>query len=298
MPALLASLTIPAYREGARLPALLRQLAREALGEQAPPVEIVVVDDGSEPGEAEREQAATLELAAQLEATGSPHRARFVASPRNGGKGAAIRLGWAEADGGAAWLGFLDADGAVSAREAWRLVRAAESADGVDVLAATRILMADRHIERSLFRHLQGRVFATLAEQMFHLGFYDTQCGLKLFRAQALRPLLPSLREDRWLLDLEVLALLHRAGARFREVPVDWSDPGGSKMVPGLDAVRMAAGMWCLRRRLDARGPSAPPLSRGAEPSHSLSSPGAFGRQADVRKQRREDAAAPDRHAM
>jgi dolichyl-phosphate beta-glucosyltransferase len=65
-----------------------------------------------------------------------------------------------------------------------------------------------------------------------------------------LRPLLPSLLENRWLLDLEVLALLKRTGARFREEPINWSDPGGSKVVPGLDALRMAAGLWHLHRRL------------------------------------------------
>jgi hypothetical protein len=125
-----------------------------------------------------------------------------------------------------------------------------EHTDEVDVLAGTRMLMAGRLIERSLLRHLQGRVFAMLTERAFNLGFYDTQCGVKLFRAALLRPLLPSLLENRWLLDLEVLALLKRVGARFREEPIDWSDPGGSKVVPGLDALRMAAGLWRLRRRM------------------------------------------------
>ncbi len=245
----LATIVIPAYREGARLPALLDALVAEALAARAPPIEVVVVDDGSGARDAERERAAASDAAARLGAAGAPHRVRFVATPRNRGKGAAIRRGWAEADPGAAWLGFLDADGAVSAREAWRLVRMLER-DDADVLAATRMLMAGHVIERSLFRHLQGRVFATLAESALHLGFYDTQCGLKLFRASLLRPHLAELREDRWLLDVEVIALLQRDGARCREVPIDWVDPGGSKVVPGLDALRMAAGLWQVRRRL------------------------------------------------
>jgi hypothetical protein len=139
----------------------------------------------------------------------------------------------------------------VAAREAWRLVRLLERDEGADAIAGARVLMAGRAIDRSLFRHLQGRIFATLTERAFRFGFYDTQCGVKLFRASLLRPLLPRLREDRWLLDIEVLALLKRAGARFREEPIDWSDPGGSKVVPGLDAVKMAVGLWRMRRRLD-----------------------------------------------
>jgi dolichyl-phosphate beta-glucosyltransferase len=249
----LASIAIPAFREGTRLPRLLAALVDEALAVESPPAEIVVVDDGSGRDDAEREREAVLESGARLAAAGAPHRVRFVASPENRGKGSAIRLGWSEADADAAWLGFLDADGAVSAPEAWRLVRMLTRSDDFDALAGARILMAGRAIERSFLRHVQGRVFATMAERAFRFGFYDTQCGVKLFRASLLRPLVPELREERWLLDIEALALMKRAGARFREEPIDWFDAGGSKVVPGLDAVRMALGLWRVRRRVSSR---------------------------------------------
>jgi dolichyl-phosphate beta-glucosyltransferase len=251
LPAPAVTLVVPAYCESHRLPALLDALVEESAAAAAPALELLVVDDGSGAEECERERAAVETAAAALAARG-PHRARFVAAPVNRGKGAAIRLGWEEAHPASAWLGFLDADGAVSAREAWRFVRMLPRMEGeLDVLAGTRMLMAGHSIQRSLRRHLQGRVFATLVELSFHLGFYDTQCGMKVFRASLLRPLLPQLHEERWLLDVEVLALLQRCGARMREEPIDWADPGGSKMVPGLDALRMAAGLPRIRRRLD-----------------------------------------------
>jgi glycosyltransferase involved in cell wall biosynthesis len=251
LPPPVATLVVPAYREGLRLPPLLTTLVEEGVAAPSPPLEVVVVDDGSGTTERDREQEAVRAAQEALHRAGAPHRIRFVAAPVNRGKGAAIRLGWASADPASEWLGFLDADGAVSAREAWRLVRMLPALSDVDVLAGTRILMAGRSIQRSLHRHLQGRVFATLVERAFGLGFYDTQCGLKLARASRLRPLLPRLTEDRWLLDLEMLVLLARAGARMREVPIDWADPGGSKVTPGLDALRMAMGLWRMRRRLD-----------------------------------------------
>ncbi len=246
----LASLTIPAFREGARLPRLLEALVSEGLTPGAPPVELLVVDDGSDARHRDRERAAVESAASRLAAGDSPHRVRFIAGPANRGKGAAVRLGWAQSHPGARWLGFLDADGAVSAQEAWRLLRKLEGDPPFDVLAGTRMLMAGRTICRSLLRHLQGRIFATLTELAFGLGFYDTQCGLKLVRAELLRPLLPELREERWLLDVELLVLLQGRGARCVEEPVDWVDPGGSKMVPGADALRMGAGLWHLKRRL------------------------------------------------
>jgi len=245
------SLVIPAYRERDRLPALIARLTELALVAPRPVIEVVVVDDGSPAAHVDAERASAGEAARQLAAAGAPHAVRFIALDRNRGKGAAIRAGWSEADPRASWLGFVDADGAVGAAEALRLAAIAAGDPPADVVAATRIRMAGRRIERSLVRHLQGRVFATFVEELFHLGFYDTQCGAKLFRANRLRPILPRLREDRWLLDVEVLALLSREGSVFVEEPIDWCDPGGSKVIPGLDPLKMAFGLWRMRRRLD-----------------------------------------------
>jgi len=245
----LASVVVPALDEGDRLPGLLDGLA-SAAPPGAPAVEFVVVDDGSTQRHLALERAAVATASERALASGAPCRFRIVECPSNRGKGAAIRRGWGEASRGAVWLGLLDADGAVPAAEAWRLAARLAPDPGFDVLAATRIRMAGRTIRRSRFRHAQGRVFATLAERLFGLGFYDTQCGLKLFRASHLRPVLPLLRENRWLLDVEILALLQRRGARCVEEPIDWADPGRSKIVPLLDPLKMLAGLLSMRRRL------------------------------------------------
>jgi dolichyl-phosphate beta-glucosyltransferase len=246
------SVAIPAYDEGEHLPAFLRDLATRGAAERRVAAELVVVDDGSAPADAALYAAGVRDAEAILREARAPHAVRLVAQPANGGKGAAIRRGWAEARADAGWLGFLDADGAVSAGEFWRLAARLAGEPSFDVLCGARILMAGRTIKRSLFRHLQGRVFATLTEQAFRLGFYDTQCGVKFARAGLLRPLTPHLRERGWLLDVEMLALLQRAGARCVEEPIDWADVGASKVRFGVDAARMALGLWEMRRRLEA----------------------------------------------
>ena len=215
--------------------------------------EIIVVDDGSTAENATLQRACVEAAQARFTEAGSPHRFTYVAAPRNGGKGSAIRLGWRSASPDATWLGFLDADGSISAEEFHRLAAMTQVPPGqdVDLLAGSRILMAGRRVVRNLHRHLQGRIFATLTDTNFQLHFYDTQCGVKLIRASVLRPLLELLREERWLLDVELLVLLKRQGARFLEVPIDWEDFGGSKVVPGLDAARMFWGLYQLRRRLE-----------------------------------------------
>ena len=72
---------------------------------------------------------------------------------------------------------------------------------------------------------------------------------MKFFRASVLRPVLPRLQEDRWLLDVEILARLRDAGARLTEVPVDCYQRGGSSLAI-LDPARMMMRLMRLRRQL------------------------------------------------
>ena len=190
------SVVMPAYDEGPRLPALAAAIAERLCALDDPIVEMVVVDDGSAAADSAAMRAAVEAAAAALRAAAAPHAFRFVRAARNGGKGSAIRLGWRHADPAADWLGWVDADGAIGAAELVRLIGFARDTPDADVVAGARVKMAGKRVERRVFRHLQGRVFATLTELVLGLGVYDTQCGIKLVRADCLRPILPRLRED------------------------------------------------------------------------------------------------------
>ena len=240
---------MPTFNEGDRLGAFLEDWVAGATVHPTPVVTAIVVDDGSRPHEEARQRAAVNAATARLRATNAPHRISYLRAERNQGKGASIRWGWSQADPAATWWSFIDADGAVPAREYWRLASMLAGIP-VDIVCGSRVLMAGRSVSRSLFRHLQGRTFATVVETLFRLGFYDTQCGMKFFRASAVRPLLPRLQEDRWLLDIELLALLTRAGAHAIEVPIDCHERGGSKLVLGIDPVRMLVRVVRLHRRV------------------------------------------------
>jgi dolichyl-phosphate beta-glucosyltransferase len=240
---------IPAFNEGDRLFTFLQDWAGVGIAHAAIRVTALVADDGSREPEAARHQQAVDAAANILRQAGAPHDVRYLRADKNRGKGAAIRWGWSQAAPDADWFGFIDADGALPAREYWRLADQLPLT-AADVICGSRVRLAGRSVERSLFRHLQGRTFATGVEELFRLGFYDTQCGLKFFRAPLLRPLLPVLQEDRWLLDIEVLSLLQAAGARCAEMPVDCYQRGGSSLVFGVDPIRMLARLLRLRSRL------------------------------------------------
>jgi dolichyl-phosphate beta-glucosyltransferase len=244
---------IPAFNEGSRLPAFLQAWAAESL-RRPTPTAAFVVDDGSSEAHATRHREGVEAAANMLRMAEVPHTITYVPQPRNEGKGASIRHGWRLADPAGTWLSFIDADGAVPAGEYWRLADRLVDAPPFDVLCGSRVKMAGRSVERSLFRHLQGRTFATAVEELFHLGFYDTQCGVKFFRASLVRPILADLQESRWLLDIELLALLRAAGARFVEAPIDCHERGGSAIVFGLDPIKMAVRLFTLRARLRREG--------------------------------------------
>jgi dolichyl-phosphate beta-glucosyltransferase len=242
------SMVIPAYNEGPRLGRFLFSLVEHGLAHPHPPVDFVVVDDGSVDGLRQCERDAVHDVGLR----GGAHRFRLVEQHPNQGKGAAIRRGWRESDPAASWWGFVDADGAISASEVFRLVSTLAQTEA-EVVFGSRIKMAGRHIERRLFRHLQGRVFATLVDRAFRLGVYDTQCGIKLIRTDLIRPLLNALEESRWMLDVELLVRARQVGGRLLEVPIDWADAGESKVRFGIDALTM---LWTLRRMRRRLGPA------------------------------------------
>ena len=80
-------------------------------------------------------------------------------------------------------------------------------------------------------------IFATAASLVLNLPIYDTQCGAKLFRAEAwLGEVFAERFLSRWVFDVEILARfarLHRAEIEqlIYEYPLkQWHDVKGSKV--------------------------------------------------------------------
>jgi glycosyltransferase involved in cell wall biosynthesis len=247
---------IPTFNEGNRAFDFLQDWARSGVDHGSVRAVAILVDDGSRECDAARQREAVTAASDFLRRCAAAHEVRYVKADTNRGKGAAIRLGWSQAPPDADWLSFVDADGAFPAREYWRLADALQGAK-TDAVCASRAKTAGHTVERSLLREWQGRTFAAAVEALFHFGLRDTQAGLKFFNASHLRPLLSSLQEDRWLLDIEVLARMRAAGARLAEEPVDCHMRVGSSLVFGLDPILMLTQLVSLRRRLPAAASTA-----------------------------------------
>ena len=241
------TLVIPHYNDSERLAEFLPRLV-EALPET---VQILVSDDGSSPDQQKRLRALVFRLQGTVNNDGAKLKDP-VFNERNTGKGGAVLRGWMASDQ-TSNLGFVDADGAVGVKEILRGMTFFDSTDGMqwDALFANRVKMLGRNVQRSLKRHLSGRIFATIVSNLGKTSAYDTQCGFKLLRREAFTQIAPHLKTPGFAFDVELCLLLQKFGLRTIEFPVDWRDIPGSKVRLVRDGLKMALEVIRIRRRVN-----------------------------------------------
>lgn len=227
------SVVIPAYNESARLPSTLRTLIQflERDGRRA---EVIVVDDGS-----------TDDTSARVREVESLHpRLKLIRLPQNRGKGFAVRTGVVNASGSVVL--FADADGATPFEELYRLE--AELTSGAQVAIGSRGLRSKHtRVEARLYRRVLGRAFHTVVRAFAVRGIVDTQCGFKLFEAEAAHDLFSRMRMTGYSFDVEVLLMALRSGYRVAEVPVNWTHQAGSKVNVVRDGLLMVRDVLRIR---------------------------------------------------
>ena len=137
------------------------------------------------------------------------------------------------------YVGFWDADLATPLYElpAMRRLARERAFDGV---LCSRVRRLGAVIRRRPLRHVVGRVFATVASLMLGLPVYDTQCGAKIFKAEALSEVMREPFTSSWIFDVEIFLRMKRRGfINLYEHPVSaWTEMPGSKMKL-LDVVRI-----------------------------------------------------------
>ncbi len=161
---------------------------------------------------------------------------------RNKGKAEAVRAGINHAfqNFNQQFIGYWDADLATPLDSVARFLVVLDQYPQVEMIFGSRVKLLGRHVERRAVRHYLGRVFATAVSVMLRLSVYDTQCGAKLFRANAqARKVFSEPFLSRWVFDVEILArylnLYEREPKRLEQViyeyPLEvWVDIEGSKL--------------------------------------------------------------------
>ena len=240
----LLSVVVPAYEEQENIHSTLKKL-RSGLEEGFPsrPIQIVVVDDGS--------QDETVRCAREGGADD------VISLGRNRGKGAAVRTGMLAAAGSV--ILYTDADLPYCTTVIADLVRRVDA-------GAPAAIGVRRTSTASLKRRLGSWLVTALAGLLI-LGrrHPDTQCGLKVFQKGIAKEVFRRCRIERFGFDAEVILLLDRLGASVIEVPVDVLPPlRESKVNVFLDGWRMLRDLLSIRR-WERRGEYdlPPPASAG-----------------------------------
>jgi putative flippase GtrA len=206
---------VPVYNEEAALEPSIRRLHR-FLGAELPFTwRIVIADNAS--------TDATPRIAARLEEQLSGvHLLRLEEK----GRGRALRAAWGSSN--AKVVAYMDVDLSTDLRALMPLV--APLLSGHSDLAIGTRLSASARVVRGPKRELISRSYNVLLRTALHAKFSDAQCGFKAARSDALRDLLPEVRDQAWFFDTELLVLAQRRGLRIHEVPVDWVDDPDSRV--------------------------------------------------------------------
>ncbi|CAN5822743.1 glycosyltransferase family 2 protein [soil metagenome] len=235
------SVVIPAFNEEHRLPSTIGAI-KAYLSAQSYTWELIVVDDGSDDR--------TVDVARRLVIVAEPCR---ILEIEHRGKAAAVRAGVLAARGENILFSDADLSTPISAVAELLAMRQA----GYDVVIGSREGASAQRLGEPVYRHYMGRAFNWVVRAIAVRGVKDTQCGFKLFSRLAADRIFPKLRlhqTDAALtgprvsaFDVELLYIARRQGFRIAEVPVVWTHVPGSKVRPGLDALRMFVDVLFVR---------------------------------------------------
>jgi glycosyltransferase involved in cell wall biosynthesis len=217
---------IPAYNEEARIEPVLREYAVFFARNYSGTFQLVVVLNGCK----DNTLGVVQRVAKEFPCIG------WLDFPAPIGKGGALIEGLKLA-GKADLIGYVDADGATPPHAFLDLVKKIGAADCV--IGSRWLPGAVIHQSQTGNRQFASRVFHFIVQTLFWLNIRDTQCGAKVMKREVVEKIHPALRIADMAFDINLLVSIKRAGFKILEVPTEWTDQAGSKVVLGRSSLTM-----------------------------------------------------------
>jgi len=218
----LLSVVMPVYNERASVEEMIRRVLAVKMR-----IQLIVVDDASTDGTGPLLDQLQRELGFTL-----------FRHPRNAGKGAALRRGFAAVTGDIVVI--QDADREYSPEEFPDLIELIVKGRA-DVVYGSRFL--GRHRVFLLTHYLGNRLITFIANVLYNTMLSDMETCYKMMRVEVLRSM--TLRSDGFGIEPEITAKVFKRGYRVYEIPITYDGRGyeEGKKITWLDGI---VALWVL----------------------------------------------------
>jgi hypothetical protein len=197
----------------------------QALNEFTSSYEIIIAEDGSTDGTAERAE----DIAQKNTYVRHIHREKRL------GRGTALKNAFKQSKGEV--LVYMDLDLATDLKALKPLVEAI-TVEGYDFSTGSRMLPQSK-VERSLRRSISSKTYNFLVRHIAGSKLRDHQCGFKAFKREPVLQLLDEVEATHWFWDTEIMVRAQRRGYKVKEIPVEWKSGKGTKVNLIKDSLNM-----------------------------------------------------------
>lgn len=218
------SIIIPAHNEERRLRQCLNTVIQYVDRKFPYSWEVVIVENGS--------TDSTWQIAQEY--AGAYQHVHALQSGERG-KGAAVKRGMLYAT--SKWRYMADVDLSAPISELNAMLSVARS-ENVDIVIGSRE-MFPAGVETTFSRRMIGRIFHALAGSLTPT-ISDTQCGFKLFGAQAASRIFDAVTIPGMAFDVEALYIAERLGYEIAQYPIHWKHDPDSRVRFVSDSLQMA----------------------------------------------------------
>ena len=225
------SIVVPAYNEGEHIYDNLMVIDK-ALQAFCSDYEIIAVNDGSKDNTGAEVARA---------ASDNPNIKDF-GYDANRGKGGAVSWGAVNSKGDI--VGFIDADLDLSPDLIAGYYKKMNDT-GCDIVIGSK-MHKESKLEYPAARKLFSFCYYIMLKVLFGLKCHDTQTGLKLYKGELIREIVPLRRIDGYAFDIELLALASKKKSSLVEMPVELNFTRGESFgrIKFKDVWKMFTDTW------------------------------------------------------